>query len=285
MRTGWVSHAARDASYEPLRASNVRSIEKRFVDSLMRVSHGPIALAMVVMLCGCAALYTPRQPLPIAEVAQQSKSGAPPAQIIQHIKQSGTTYALRGSDFAKLRAVGVPDPVLDYLQQSLVDDIDLLTRYWVLGENLGGCSFCYPQPVDLATMQSGYGVVSAPSPTRYSASKPPGTPEWVPSSLPASRQRLNVDQLVELARSGMSDAQLIDRIRNSRLDNVIGVGGFTTIRTRPLGGLTGSRLAQLKEEGVSDAALDALQAQFLAQFIEAERLRYQNLGHGPGSMN
>jgi len=250
----------------------------------MRASLGSIAFAMVVLLCGCAAVYTPRQPLPIAEVVQQSKSGAPPAQIIQRIKQSGTAYALRGSDFAKLKAAGVADPVLDYLQQAFVDDMDLLTRYWVLGENLGGCSFCYPQPVDLGTMQSGYGVVSAPSPLRYATRKPAGTPEWVPASLPPSRQRLNVDQVVELARSGTTEAQLIDRIRNSRLDDVIGVGGFSTIRTRPLGGLTGSRLARLKEEGLSDAVLDALQSQFLAQFIEAERLRYQNWGKGPGSM-
>ena len=30
------------------------------------------------------------------------------------------------------------------------------------------------------------------------------------------------------------------------------------------------------EQGVPEDALDALQAQFLGQFIEAERLRYQN---------
>jgi hypothetical protein len=250
----------------------------------MHMSRGSGTLVLLSLLWGCAALWTPRQPLPIAEVVQLSKSGTPPAQIIQRIRNSGTAYALRGSDFAKLKAAGVPDPVLDHLQQSFVDDLDLLTRYWVTGEHLGGCSFCYPQPVDVDAMQSGYGTVAAPSPLRYPTSKPAGTPEWVPSSLPPSRQRLNVEQVVELARSGVPDAELIDRIRNSRLDNVIGVGGFTTIRTRPLGGLAGSRLAHLKEEGLSDAVLDALQAQFLAQFIEAERLRYQNWGHGPGSM-
>lgn len=250
----------------------------------MRMSRGSVALVLLTLLWGCAALYTPRQLLPIAEVVQLSKSGAPPAQIVQRIRDSGTTYALRGSDFAKLKAAGVPDPVLDHLQQSLVDDLDLLTRYWVLGENLGGCSFCYPQPVDVDAMQSGYGTVGAPSPMRYATNKPAGTPEWVPASLRPSRQRLNVEQVVELAHSGVPDAQLIERIRSSRLDNVIGVGGFTTIRTRPLGGLTGSRLARLKEEGLSDTVLDTLQAQFLAQFIEAERLRYQNWGKGPGSM-
>ena len=250
----------------------------------MHMSRAWIALTLLTSLWGCAALYTPRQPLPIAEVVQLAKSGEPPAQIIQRIRDSGTTYALRGSDFAKLKAAGLPDPVLDHLQQSLVDDLDLQTRYWVLGENLGGCSFCYPQPVDLDTMQSGYGNVSAPSALRYPTNKPAGTPDWVPASLPPSRQRLNVEQVVQLAHSGVPDAELVERIRTSRLDRVIGVGGFGTIRTRPLGGLTGSRLARLKEEGLSDAVLDALQAQFLAQFIEAERLRYQNMGKGPGSM-
>lgn len=250
----------------------------------MRMSRSSVVAVLLTVLSSCAAIYTPRQPLPIAEVVRLSKSGAPPAQVIQRIRESGTTYALRGSDFAKLKADGVPDPVLDHLQQSLVDDLDLLTRYWVLGENLGGCSFCYPQPVDVDALQSGYAVAGAPSPTRYATNKPAGTPEWVPASLPPSRQRLNLDKVVELAHSGIPDDQLIEQIRNSRLDNVIGVGGVTAIRTRPLAGVTGSRLAGLKDEGLSDAVLDALQAQFLAQFIEAERLRYQNWGKGPGSM-
>src|SRR5215470_14904405 len=92
-----------------------------------------------LLLSSCAALYTPRQPLPIAQVVELSKSKASPDDVIQRIRTSGTTYQLRGSDFAKLKAQGVSDPVLDFLQQSLVNDMDFLTRYWVLGENLGGC--------------------------------------------------------------------------------------------------------------------------------------------------
>src|SRR5215831_139319 len=134
----------------------------------MVLTRSSAALAwLMVVFAGCAALYTPRPLLPIGEVVQMSKSGAPPEQVIQRIRASGTTYALRGSDFAKLKADGVPDPVLDYLQQSFVDHVDLLTRYWVTGENLGGCTFCYPQPVDVDALQSGYGTVPAPSPTRY----------------------------------------------------------------------------------------------------------------------
>ncbi len=240
------------------------------------------AFLLFLVFAGCAAVYTPRQPLPIADVVQLAKSGTPPEEMIRRIRQSGTAYALRGSDFAKLKAAGVPDPVLDYLQQSLVDDLDLLTRYWVLGENLGGCSFCYPQPVDIDNMRSGYAATGSPSPTRYVAGKPPGTPEWVPANLPPPKERLSVERVVELARHGTPEAELIERIRHSRLENVIGVGGISAIRTRPAAGLSGSLFAHLRDERLSDAVLDALQAQFLAQFIEAERLRYQNWGHGPG---
>lgn len=247
----------------------------------MFVCRACLVVFLVLALAGCAT----RQPMPIAEVVQLSKSGAPPEEVIQSVRRSATTYAFRGSDYARLKAQGVPDPVLDYLQQSFVDDLDLLTRYWVLGENLGGCAFCYPQPVDVESMQSGFGIVGSASPTRYAIGKPPGTPEWVPASLPPSFARLSVEQLVDLAHHGTPDQELIHRIRYSRLDHVIGVGGFTTIRTRPLAGLSGSRLARLHDEGLSDEVLDALQAQFLAQFIEAERLRYQNWGKGPGAMS
>lgn len=248
----------------------------------MVASRWYLALFLLLTSAGCAAVYTPRQPLPIADVVELAKSGTPPEEIVRRIRQSGTTYALRGSDFAKLKAAGIPDPVLDYLQQSLVDDLDLLTRYWVLGENLGGCSFCYPQPVDIDNMRSGYAATGSPSPTRYVPGKPAGAPEWVPANLPPPKERLSVQRVVELAHNGTPEAELIGRIQSSRLENVIGVGGFSTIRTRPAAGISGALLARLHDEGLSGAVLDALQAQFLAQFIEAERLRYQNLGKGPG---
>jgi hypothetical protein len=57
-----------------------------------------------------------------------------------------------------------------------------------------------------------------------------------------------------------------------------------TIHTQPIAGLTGSQLARLHDEGAGYAVLDALQARFLSQFIEQQRMRYLNWGHGPGSM-
>ena len=220
--------------------------------------------------------------MPIAEVVQLSKSGTTPPLIIKRIRESGTTYALRGSDFAKLKAEGVPDPVLDHLQQSFVDDLDLYTRYWVTGEGLGACSFCYPQPVDIDKLESGYGLVAAEPAGRYSADKPTGVPSWVPyPPKPGLTGSISVSDIEKMAKDGVPEAQIIERINRSRLTHVIGVGGTFTVRTQPVAGLSGSELAQLYEQGVGYAALDALQGQFLAQFIETERLRYMNIGKGP----
>jgi hypothetical protein len=241
-----------------------------------------LAVVFLLALCGCARWYTPRNPLPIAEVVQLSKSGTKPPLIIKRIRESGTTYALRGSDFAKLQTEGVPDPVLDYLQQSFVDDIDLYTRYWVTGEGLGSCSFCYPQPVDVDKLESGYGVVAAEPAGMYKPDKPTGVPSWVPyPPNPGSVSPISVSDIEKMAKDGVPEAQIVERINHSRLTHVIGVGGTFTVRTQPVAGLSGSEFVQLHDQGVGYAALDALQGQFLAQFIETERLRYMNIGKGP----
>lgn len=243
-----------------------------------------LAFTVLLALSACATFYTPRQPMPIAEVVKLSKSGAPPPVIIQRIRDSGTSYALRGSDFAKLKADGVPDPVLDYLQQSFVDDIDLQTRYWVEGAGVGGCRYCYPQPVDVDKLESGYGVVPARPPGQYVPSKPMGTPDWVPyPPMTRSSGSLSVSEIEQMAKDGMPEAQIIERINHSNLTNVIGVGGTFTVRSQPVAGLYGSELARLHGQGVGYPVLDALQGKFLAQFIEAERLRYTNMV-APGPM-
>ena len=241
-----------------------------------------VAFVVLLSVSACARWYTPRTPLPIAEVVKLSKSNASPQQVIQRIRDSGTTYSLRGSDFPKLKALGVADPVLDYLQQSFVDDLDLYTRYWVTGEGLGSCSFCYPQPVDVDKLESGYGVVPAQPPGYYRPDRPAGVPDWVPyPPNPASTQAISVSDIEQMAKDGVPEAEMIERINHSRLARVIGVGGTFTIRTQPVAGLMGSELARLHDEGVGYGALDALQGQFLAQFIETERLRYMNIGKGP----
>lgn len=239
---------------------------------------------LLVALLALAAFSSfadgPRQPLPIREVVELSNS-APSEQVIQRIRDSATSYTLRGSDFAKLKAAGVPDLVLDYLQQSFVDDLDLSTRRWVMGSSLGGCSFCYPQPVDLSTMQSGFANVASTPPTHFPASKPRGTPHWVPYP-PAylGGASLSVAEIVAMAKGATPEAELVQRIRSAHLTHVIGIASSGLLRTHPLAGLGGAELAGLAGQGVPDSALDALQAQFLAQYIETERLRYLNWGKG-----
>ena len=171
-----------------------------------------LAFVVLLSLSGCARWYTPRTPLPIADVVKLSKSNASAQQVIQRIRDSGTTYALRGSDFAKLKALGVADPVLDYMQQSFVDDLDLYTRYWVTGEGLGACSFCYPQPVDVDKLESGYGVVPAEPPGRYFGAT--GRPACRAGSriLLTLRppQPLSVADIEQMAKDGVPEAE-IDR--------------------------------------------------------------------------
>jgi hypothetical protein len=84
---------------------------------------------------------------------------------------------------------------------------------------------------------------------------------------------------------GNAEAQIVERIRSSRLEGVFGGSGVFTITTHPVAGLPGSELAHLSEQGVSYPVLDALQTQFLSQFIVNQRIRYLNWGKGPGSMN
>jgi len=113
-----------------------------------------LSTALLALLLGACSIWAPRPATPISEVVNLSKNGQP-EQVIDRIGSSKTTYALRGSDFGKLADAGVPPSVLDALQQAFVNDVDLLTRYWVLGESLGGCVSCYPQPVDLANLANG----------------------------------------------------------------------------------------------------------------------------------
>ena len=242
--------------------------------------------AIAVLLEACSVL-TPRPVTPISEVVTLSKGGQP-EQVINRIGSSKTTYALRGSDFGKLADAGVPPKVLDYLQQAFLNDVDLLTRYWVLGESLGGCASCYPQPVDLANLATGgSGMADAQYVARYSTyGKPQGLPDWV-TAIPGhiNAPGLTVGEVERLVKGGTPAADVAARIRASRLVDIIGTQGISKISTHYAAGLSGSELAQLRKDGGSDEVPDALQQKFLAEYIEFSRIRYQSWGKGPGPMN
>ncbi len=241
----------------------------------------------IAVLLGACSVLTPRPVTPISEVVTLSKGGQPD-QVINRIGSNKTTYALRGSDFGKLADAGVPPKVLDYLQQAFLNDVDLLTRYWVLGESLGGCRSCYPQPVDLASLATGgSGMADAHDVARYSTyGKPQGLPDWV-SAIPGhiNAPGLTVGEVERLVKGGTPAADVAARIRASRLVDIIGTQGISKISTHYAAGLSGSELALLRKDGAGDEVPDALQQKFLAEYIEFSRIRYQSWGKGPGPMN
>jgi hypothetical protein len=236
------------------------------------------ALAGLALLSACA---TARQSYRIDDVVAQSKRGVAPSALIGELKAANTSYALRGSDFGKLKSAGVSDEVLDYLQRSFVGDVDLLTQYWVLGEGLGKCAICFPQEVDLSGLSSGGPLSQSPPPLRGPPSQPLGVPSWYqPWSSGYKSRRVSVAQLRAMAAEGRSEAEMLEALRDAAPDRVVGVGGVTQFGTRPLPGLSGSEFAQLRADGIPDAVLDALQTRFLAAYVENARLRYQNYGKG-----
>lgn len=242
-----------------------------------------LALSAAAFALGACSILTPRPVTPIAEVVNWSKGG-PPEQAISRIRTARTTYALRGSDFGKLADAGVPPQVLDHLQQSFYNDVDLLTRYWVLGESPGGCTSCYPLPVDLSTLAGdGNGMADPGNTFRYTTfSRPQGLPDWI-TAVPGkvSAPAITVDQVAQMVRDGKPAGDVVAEIDNSRVHDFIDTsGGISNISTHFKVGLTGSELAQLHANGVPDPVLDALQKKALAEFIEFHRIRYQSWGKG-----
>jgi hypothetical protein len=237
--------------------------------------------ALTATLVACASV-SPTPTVPISEVIALSRAGTPPNGVIAAMRQ--TTYAPRGSDFGKLADRGVQPPVLDAIQTRFVNDVELLTRQFVMGESRGGCSACFPQPLDLANLAHGGNGMAPdlPAGRLSSGGRPRGVPEWVPATSAAAfsaAPSLTVEEIVRRSRAGASTEDLVRQINSSRLDGLIAQGLIATGRlsfgTRSSVGLSGSRLASLHQEGVADPVLDALQEQFLAQFIELQRQRFR----------
>lgn len=235
-----------------------------------------------ILLLGACSVLTPRPVVPISEVVNLSKT-AQPDQVVNRVRASRTSYALRGSDFGKLADAGVAPKVLDHLQQSFYNDVDLLTRYWVQYEPLGGCASCYPQPLDLATLaDGGSGMADASRITHYATfGRPYGLPDWV-TAVPGKMgaRGITVAQAAQMVTDGKPTADIVAEIDRSRIHDFIAQAGISNVGTHFLVGLTGSELAQLHQDGVPDPVLDALQRKTLAEFIEFHRIRYQSWGKG-----
>jgi hypothetical protein len=81
------------------------------------------ALLLPVLLAGCAAVpQLPPPPTP-GEIVQMAKDGQPAEAIIQRMRATLAVYPMSASELAKLRAQGVPDAVIDYMQETYVEAV------------------------------------------------------------------------------------------------------------------------------------------------------------------
>jgi hypothetical protein len=113
---------------------------------MKKESNGPcdwrtilLVCAMIVatgLACGCQTLFAPRPPpVTVDQIVAMSKSGESPKDIIEKMRASGSTYGLKASELADLRAQGVSDDVINYMQQTHEDALryDYQRRDWFYG--------------------------------------------------------------------------------------------------------------------------------------------------------
>jgi hypothetical protein len=82
-------------------------------------------LAAGLLMAGCSTYGKKnRPPVTVSQILEMSKAGTPPANIIARIRESGTVYRMKASDLAELKAQGVADEVIDYMQQTYLHAIE-----------------------------------------------------------------------------------------------------------------------------------------------------------------
>jgi hypothetical protein len=81
-----------------------------------------LLLISVTALSGCTTLgFKQPDPVTIGQVIQMNKDGVPADSIIKTMRDSDTVYRLTAAQLAELHDMGLPDPVLNYMQQTYID--------------------------------------------------------------------------------------------------------------------------------------------------------------------
>jgi hypothetical protein len=102
-----------------------------------------IGMASIVLCAACSTVER-RPPPSLEQIAQMSRDGKTAEEIIHELKETRAVYRLSGSQLAKLHEEGVPEPVLDYLQQAYVDSVRWQERLYYQDRLwMGGCIGCY----------------------------------------------------------------------------------------------------------------------------------------------
>lgn len=104
-------------------------------------------LLVVSILEGCAGLQR-RAPPTIDQIVEMASAGKPAEEIVRELQETRAVYPLTASQIVRLHEQGVPDAVLDYMQNAYAESIRWNARmqyqdsYW-----WPDCFFCYPHPV------------------------------------------------------------------------------------------------------------------------------------------
>ena len=89
-----------------------------------------VALLFAGVMAGCATAPKLPPPPTTAEIVQMAKDGQTAEAIIQRMQQSVAVYPLPASELAKLREQGVPNKVIDHMQQTYLDAVRYQEWSW-----------------------------------------------------------------------------------------------------------------------------------------------------------
>ena len=90
-----------------------------------------LAFSLLLALAGCAAMDAP-ETLSGAQIVALAREGRTAPEIIAVLRSTGTVLSLQASDIVRLHEAGVPEQVLDYLQNAQIEEMLWRERssYW-----------------------------------------------------------------------------------------------------------------------------------------------------------
>lgn len=89
------------------------------------ITTGAVIVCALMLFMGiCAGLESPQQkPLSVEQIRGMSDAGLLPQEIIAIIRGSGTVYRFRASQLEELCEEGIPDEVIDYMENNYLATI------------------------------------------------------------------------------------------------------------------------------------------------------------------
>ena len=83
-----------------------------------------LGILALFVLSGCASLgFNEPPPVTVPQIIKMSREGTPASQIIGRMRDSGTVYRLKASQLDELHQQGVPDSVINYMQDTYVQAV------------------------------------------------------------------------------------------------------------------------------------------------------------------